>query len=169
MDVLINSISSIISSATINTLATNPAGVNRKDSELKQILTRLKNIVQPGRLLQLDVVEVDNIFNLILQDEYHHLDEAHLAQLRELPSAKKLEMIHHMITFDSGSLDRTRQGSEKSPLYYMNFLKDWAHSRSKSHSVLEFVSKKVKEAMNPTAQLDILVDLRVQCSCGTVK
>jgi hypothetical protein len=97
------------------------------------------------------------------------LDDAHLAQLKELPSSKKLEMIHHMISFDSSTADRARQGSEKSPSYYVNFLKDWAQAKSRNHSVLEFVSKKVKEAMNPTAQLDLLVDLRVQCSCGTVK
>lgn len=165
---LIDSFSSVISSATVNTLP-NTVGPNRRDSELKQVLTRLKTIVQSGRFLQLDSDEVESIFNLILQDEYHHLDEIHLSQLRELSLGKKLEMIHHMISFDSGTTDRTRQGSEKSPLYYVNFLQDWANAKNKNHSVLEFVSKKVKEAMNPTAQLDVLVDLRVQCSCGTVK
>ncbi len=156
---------SIVSNATVNS----GANANRKDSELKRALTRLKTIQQSGRFLQLDEDEVEKIFNLILQDEYHHLDDIHLGQLRELSSSKKLEMIHHMILFDSGTADRTRQGSEKSPMYYVIFLKDWAHAKSKNTSVLEFVSKKVKEAMNPTAQLDVLVDLRVQCSCGTVK
>jgi hypothetical protein len=154
---------------TVNTFGTNDAGPYRKESELKQILTRLKIVVQSGKFLQLDEDEIEKIFNLILQDEYHHLDGIHLAQLRDLPSSKKLEMIHQMIQFDYSTVDRARQGSEKSPLYYVTFLKDWAFAKSKNHSVLEFVSKKVKEAMNPTAQLDVLVDLRVQCSCGTVK
>jgi hypothetical protein len=111
--------------------------------------------------------EVENIFALILKDEYHNLDQIHLDQLKELPLAKKLEMIHQMISMEFVSAERTRQGSEKSPSFYVNFLNEWAKGRN--HSVLEFVSKKVKEVMNPTAQLDILVELRVQCSCGTVK
>ena len=160
-------ISSISSTASFSTMNTHRA--TAKTSELRQILTRLRNIIQSGKFLQLTGEEVENIFNLILQDEYHNLDQIHLDQLKELPSAKKLEMIHQMISLDAVSAERTRQGSEKSPSFYVTFLKDWADAKSRNHSVLEFVSKKVKEVMNPKAQLDILVELRVQCSCGTVK